>query len=59
MKYTVTVLVHHEDDGDIDFDVQVEGAGHSDGDRQSIAWAMRMAAERVENGTLVLRSSYS
>lgn len=57
--YTVTVQVQHDDDGDIDFEVEVRGAGHSLTDRESIAWALRQAAERVEVGSVVPRELYS
>lgn len=40
-------IVHH-DDGEID--VEVFDVGSSPRDRESVAWALREAAKRVEEG---------
>lgn len=58
-SYTVTTHVQHDDDGDLDVDVKVEGVGHSVTDRASIAWALRQAADMVETGAVVPKEMFS
>jgi len=45
---TYTVQITHSDDGEVD--VVVKGVGSTERNRISIAYALRRAAELVENG---------
>ena len=54
---TYTVLIHHDDDGDLQ--VSVQDAGSSESDRASIAWALREAARIVEEGLPIERGMFS
>ena len=54
---TYTVIITHDDSGDLD--VQVTDAGSSDSDRASIAWALREAARMVEEGLPIERGLFS
>ena len=54
---TYTVQIQHDDDGDLQ--VQVEDAGSSESDRASIAWALREAARMVEEGLPIERGMFS
>lgn len=53
---TYTVEIQHDDD---DLTVQVTGAGSSESDRASIAWALREAAKLVEDGHPIERGMFS
>ena len=54
---TYTVQIAHDDDGD--FNVTVTDAGSSESDRASIAWALREAAQLVEDGLPIARDMMS
>lgn len=53
--YTVTVM--HWQDGDID--VQVNDVGSSPEDRAAVAFALRRAADKVEQGEPLSQERYS
>jgi hypothetical protein len=54
---TYTVVIQHDDDGELN--VQITDAGHSESDRASIAHALREAARMVENGLPIERGMFS
>lgn len=54
---TYTVTITHHASGDLN--VTVTEAGSSESDRAAIAWALREAAQMVENGHLVERGLFS
>lgn len=54
---TYTVTISHYWAGGIE--VRIVGAGGSESDRASIAWALRQAATMVERGHPVERELYS
>ena len=54
---TYTVVITHDDSGDLE--VSVQEAGSSERDRTAIAWALREAARMVEEGLPVEREMYS
>ena len=54
---TYTVTIHHDDDGELH--VNVQDAGSSESDRESIAWALTEAARMVREGMPVSRSMFS
>lgn len=53
MRYVVDI--NHDDEGDLNFHVKVWEAGSSQADRDSIAWALRRAADLIEKGHTVDR----
>lgn len=53
MKYCVDI--EHNDEGDLHFKVHVHEAGSTQTDRDSIAWALRRAADLIEKGHTVDR----
>lgn len=59
VTYSIAVHVSHDDSGDVDIDVDVKDVGHSKTDRESVAWALRAAADLVENGEAMPKSMFS
>lgn len=57
MTTTYRVDVTHHDDGDVD--VQVYDVGHSEQDRAAVAYALRQAADLVEQGQPVTKESFN
>ena len=52
-----SVHITHYDDGDID--VEVHDVGSSDADRASVAWALRQAANLVEQGLPISKDMFN